>query len=744
MTKKQKNYQSFWTQELKSMVAGWVLGFFCVLIFIGDTKSIVGSNLASAMTAIFGQYYAAICILYAVLALGLIVGKLHWNSARIIGILLYGITMTTLVATRAPYKNHGILDFSDILRTWLGELPMILACIGGVLISVFLMLRISYRQVIAAVQSKLPTAASVRESMTAIARDIPTTRALKWVQKSQNDRTKELDHELELARAARQKESDTSVDEPLIGKLLSSLKWSPESKTLIKPSEMGTQKVTIQKKTNGGFAGIFSKTTESSDPKAPDFGSWEFPSTHLLNEVTHRVTVTPAEIREKSLEIERTLAQFKIGVDMAWEKVGPTVVQYRLEPHDGVKLSKIEGLKKDLTLALKAKSVRIQAPIPGLGLVGIEVPNDKRDMIGIREVLEHPNFTHSKATLALAVGKDINGDYIVGDLAKMPHLLIAGQTGSGKSVGMNGFLVSLLYKNSPTHLRMILIDPKRVELGIYNGIPHLLTPVINEPDKALNALKWSVAEMIRRYDILNMSKVRNLAEYNAKVTRKDRMPNIVIVIDELADLMMSGNKKEVETTIARIAQMARAVGMHLIVATQRPSVDVITGLIKANIPSRIAFTVASLIDSRTILDRMGAEDLLGNGDMLYAPAGSMAPERIQGVYVSTEEVESVVNHIKRTIDPEMLEDIYDASIVETDKGNWTGSAGGGGAEGYDEDPKVLDEAAAFVRAAGKASTSMLQRRMKLGYARAARVMDILEEMGIVGPADGSKPREVIG
>ncbi len=339
---------------------------------------------------------------------------------------------------------------------------------------------------------------------------------------------------------------------------------------------------------------------------------WEFPSTKLLNEVIHKATVSPAEIREKSLEIERTLAQFRIGVDMAGEKVGPTVVQYRLEPHDGVKLSKIEGLKKDLTLALKAKSVRIQAPIPGLGLVGIEVPNDKRDMIGIREVLEHPNFANTRITLPLAVGKDINGDYIIGDLAKMPHLLIAGQTGSGKSVGMNGFLISLLYKNSPSTLRMILIDPKRVELGMYNGIPHLLTPVINEPDKALNSLKWSVAEMIRRYDVLNAAKVRNLTEYNAKVGRKEKMPNIVIVIDELADLMMSGNKKEVETTIARIAQMARAVGMHLIVATQRPSVDVITGLIKANIPSRIAFTVASLTDSRTILDRMGAEDLLGN------------------------------------------------------------------------------------------------------------------------------------
>jgi len=292
-------------------------------------------------------------------------------------------------------------------------------------------------------------------------------------------------------------------------------------------------------------------------------------------------------------------------------QAGPTVVQYRLKPAEGIKLNKIESLKKDLTLALHAKSVRIQAPIPGLGLVGIEVPNDERKAVGIRELIESKMFTGHKSNLAMVVGKDINGDHVICDLAKMPHLLIAGQTGSGKSVGMNGFLLSLLYKNSPETLRLLMVDPKRVELGIYNGIPHLLAPVINTPDKALNALKWAVAEMMRRYDLLQQAACRNLEEFNKKKSRKDRMPNIVIVIDELADLMMSGAKKDVENSIVRIAQMARAVGMHLIVATQRPSVDVITGLIKANIPSRVAFTVASQVDSRTILDKVGAEDLLG-------------------------------------------------------------------------------------------------------------------------------------
>ncbi len=520
--------------------------------------------------------------------------------------------------------------------------------------------------------------------------------------------------------------------------------------------------IPIEKKENKGMlAGLFGSSDDESvkvplseakqlsvseipkkESHLPDFGTWEFPSTHLLDNIDHPNVIDAKEVEQKSLEIQKTLLHFKIDVAMIGEKIGPTVVQYRLKPAEGVKLNRIENLKKDLALSLKAKSIRIQAPIPGVGLVGIEVPNDRRDMVGIREVLENSVFSHHKSNLAMAVGKDINGEYIVADMGKMPHLLIAGQTGSGKSVGMNGFILSLLYKNSPDMLRMIMIDPKRVELGMYNGIPHLLTPVINDPEKALNSLKWSVAEMLRRYDVLQVARARNLGEYNEKMGRKDKMPHIVIIIDELADLMMSGNKKEVESAIARIAQMARAVGMHLIVATQRPSVDIITGLIKANIPSRIAFTVASQIDSRTVLDSMGAEDLLGNGDLLYSPVGSSAPERIQWVYVSTEEVEAVVNHIKRTIDPSMLEDIYDASICDGDRGNFEWGMSDGSRE-FDEDPKIIEEAIQVVRAEWKASTSMLQRRMKLGYARAARVIDILEGMGIVGPADGSKPREVL-
>jgi len=423
-------------------------------------------------------------------------------------------------------------------------------------------------------------------------------------------------------------------------------------------------------------------------------------------------------------------------------RAGPTVVQYRLRPKRWIKLSRIEWLKKDLALALHAKSIRIQAPIPWEWMVWIEVPNDTRSIVWIKEILSSNEFKQSKSRLTIALWKNINWEPIVADLAKMPHLLIAWQTWAWKSVWMNAFLISLLFKNSPSELRLILIDPKRVELWIYNNIPHLLSPVINSPDKALNSLKWSVAEMLRRYDILQASRCRNLEEYNNKVLKKDRLPFIVIVIDELADLMMSWNKKEVESSIARIAQMARAVWMHLIIATQRPSVDVITWLIKANVPSRMAFTVASQIDSRTILDRSWAEDLLGRWDMLYYPTWAMWLERIQWLLVETDEVEAVINHIKRTIDPDMLEELYDKSVTEWEKvqiWNWLDAP----AWDFDEDPKIIEQAILEVRSQWKASTSLLQRKLKLWYARAARVMDILEELKIVGPPDWSKPRDLL-
>ena len=734
--KKTKKSRPTWSYELRNTIVGWLLLFLGVLVLAGDTSSTMGSIVANIGTTVFGSDFRWIFAPIVTVLGGLIViNKLSWNMVRLIGLLMFWISVVSLENIFSHPYEAGLLDFGSFFVSFLGYTPALVFLIGGFLVSLYLTLRISYRKIFGTIHQNLPSIPSI-QTVKQTVKD--TGRTIKEEMKDDDfykDKAKELEDQINLLKKSRSLPGKTE-------------------------KEIAKHIPIIKKENKGILAGFFGSSEESSRepiskakqlsvadiPKKEvnkvDFGKWEFPSTKLLDNVSHENVIDAKEIEQKSLEIQKTLLHFKIDVSMIGEKVGPTVVQYRLKPAEGVKLNRIDNLKKDLSLALKAKSIRIQSPIPGVGLVGIEVPNDKRDMVGIREVIEHPNFINHRSNLAMAVGKDINGEYIVADLGKMPHLLIAGQTGSGKSVGMNGFILSLLYKNSPDMLRMIMVDPKRVELGIYNGIPHLLTPVINDPEKALNALKWSVAEMIRRYDVLQVARARNLGEFNEKASKKDRMPHIVIIIDELADLMMSGNKKEVENTIARVAQMARAVGMHLIIATQRPSVDIITGLIKANIPSRIAFTVASQIDSRTILDSIGAEDLLGYGDLLYSPVGSSGPERIQGVYVSTEEVEAVVNQIKRTIDPSMLEDIYDASIVDGDRGNFEGSMSDGSKD-FDEDPKIIEEAIQTVRAEGKASTSMLQRRMKLGYARAARVIDILEDMGVVGPADGSKPRDVL-
>ena len=420
-------------------------------------------------------------------------------------------------------------------------------------------------------------------------------------------------------------------------------------------------------------------------------------------------------------------------------QVWPTVIQYRLKPKAWVALKKIVNLKNDLTLALHAKSIRIQAPIPGLGVVGIEVPNPDRQVVWLREILASKEFNSKKMEIPIALGKDVSGRPIVWDLAKMPHLLVAWQTGSGKSVWMNWFLVSMLYKFSPSELKMIMVDPKRVELSVYNWIPHLLTPVITNPDKALNALKWCVAEMLRRYDLATKVSARNLKEYNEKVGKEEKLPYIVMVVDELADLMMSWNKKEVEQSIARIAQMARAVWIHLIIATQRPSVDVITWLIKANVPSRIAFTVASQIDSRTVIDKWWAEDLLGRWDMLYYPTGAIEPERVQWVLVETYEVEAVVNKLKLTIDPDMINNLQIPEIV-----NWKSKLEWSILENYkgdqDEDPEIIEKAIQVVKDSKKWSTSLIQRKLWLWYARAAKVLDILEELGVVWPSNGSKTK----
>lgn len=464
------------------------------------------------------------------------------------------------------------------------------------------------------------------------------------------------------------------------------------------------------------------------------YENWEYPSLDLLDNDSSKVYTDDKLLKSNAEKIKEKLRQFDIAVTMSDVHVGPTVVQYTLKPSEGVKLSKITNLKNDLALALAAKSIRIEAPIPGKALVGIELPADQRMTVKLREIMESEEFKKvaKNNKLTFPLGRDVTGKPINTELSEMPHLLIAGATGAGKSVAINTFLVSLLYQNSPTDLKFIMVDPKQVELKDYNGIPHLLTPVITDPEKAANALKWAVAEMNRRYQTLAHYGCRSIDEFNNLDNKEKKMPKIVVLIDELADLMMA-NGKEVEASICRLAQMARAVGIHLIIATQRPSVDVITGLIKANIPTRISFAVTSSIDSRTILDTVGAEELLGKGDMLYLQKDFVKPMRIQGIYVSALEIKKVTNKLKLTYEPDYKEEITEKNMNKNaHDSNSDDSA----------DDDLYQDAYRIVVEHRKASASLLQRKLKIGYARAARLLDLLEEKGVVGPVNGAKPREI--
>lgn len=453
------------------------------------------------------------------------------------------------------------------------------------------------------------------------------------------------------------------------------------------------------------------------------------------------------ELREKGETIVKTLASFGVGTRIVEICQSPSVTRFELQPEPGVKISKITALADDIAMNLAASGVRIEAPIPNKNAVGIEVPNAEKAMVTLREIIESDTFANSKSKLNVALGRDIQGEATCADLAKMPHLLVAGTTGSGKSVCLNTMIVSLLYNATPDEVKLIMIDPKKVEFTVYKAIPHLLVPVVADPRKAAGALSWAVAEMDKRYALFAEKGVRNLQGYNTYAVSNGlpKMPQIVIIIDELSDLMMAASN-EVEDSICRLAQKARAAGMHLIVATQRPSVDVITGLIKANIPSRIAFAVKSQIDSRTIIDTQGAEKLLGNGDMLYCPVGLSKPVRVQGSYVSDDEIERVIEFV--TSQGEVK---YDDSVMQEIeiKANQTGGKKKGAevvvetSGNSDYDDEMIPKAIEVVVEAGMASTTLLQRKLKLGYARAARIVDELSEKGIIGPFEGSKPRKVL-
>lgn len=483
---------------------------------------------------------------------------------------------------------------------------------------------------------------------------------------------------------------------------------------------------------------------------------WEAPSLELLE--NKQSPPNPGDVKQNAIIIRETLKEFDIDVEMEKANVGPRVTQYTLRPPSGVKLSRITALETNLALNLAAQSLRMEAPIPGKSVVGIEVPNVKPADVRIRSILSSEKWQNDREPLAFAIGKDISGEPIIGELDKMPHLLIAGTTGAGKSVMINTLIISLLYRNSPSELKLILVDPKHgVEMSHYDDIPHLLTPVIIEPEKMISALKWSVNEMERRYALIKEHRVRDIKSYNQKI-REDglrvkvedeqgvvqehengAMPYIVIVVDELADFMMAAGR-DIESLIARLAQKARAVGIHLVLATQSPRADIITGLIKANISSRIAFTVPSQLESRIILDQGGAEKLLGLGDMLYVNASMPKPKRVQGAWVTNEEIDKIVAHLHMQSPPDYNDDVISQKVHLNGKGGLVSDYEGG--DGGQSDP-LFDEAVQMVVNTQKASASSLQRRFKLGYNRAARLIDYMEEQGIVGPADGQRPREVL-
>lgn len=479
---------------------------------------------------------------------------------------------------------------------------------------------------------------------------------------------------------------------------------------------------------------------------------WEAPSVEILEK--KQTPANAGDVNQNAQIIKDTLAEFDISVQMEGANIGPKVTQYTLKPPSGVRLTKITALETNIALNLAAQSIRIEAPIPGQRAVGIEVPNIKAADVRLHNLLTSKTWQHNHEPLAFAIGKDIAGQAVVGELNRMPHLLIAGQTGSGKSVMINTLLTSLLYRNSPSEMRLILVDPKQVEMAPYEDIPHLLTPVITEPDKTISALKWAVNEMERRYKLLATHKVRDIKTYNQLMQEKSKkitvtdeagndqehengaMPYIVVVIDELADLMMVA-AKDVEALIVRLAQKARAVGIHLVLATQRPSVNVITGLIKANIPARIAFTVASQVDSRTILDQAGAEKLLGQGDMLMITPEMSKPKRVQGALVTDGEVQKVMTHLHLQSPPQYNDEVVAQPVQLNGKGGVVMDFDNG------SDDAMYKDALRVVVDSGKASASLLQRRLRVGYARAARLIETMEEQGVIGPADGARPRDVL-
>ncbi len=696
--------------DLLLTIFGYASFLFPVIFLIFGWKWLRSQAISTPATKIFGLLClgGSGCLLLALL----------FPQPAVVG---WSIQDGTIVGTGGTAKAGGVVG--DLLAEWFqGRFNWAGACILGFMIfmaSLFVATRFSFRVCMAWMGRRLTFVSLWR------------TQWRNWRKASDKKRQKQrLEARLKRGeekkavttqRVSEIKQWETAAKEPSLPTLLSGEEDSGEA------APEADKKKTKAKRTD--------RRSQADFPT---------PSIDLLQTPSRTANVAEEELLERAGQLTEKCREFGVHGQVLHIHPGPVVTTYEFKPEAGVKYSRITNLVDDLCLALKAESVRINR-LPGKSTVGVEVPNADREQILLSEVIRSNEFQKSASRLTIALGKDIVGKIVVADLAKMPHLLIAGQTGSGKSVGINAMILSILYKSGPEEVKFIMVDPKRLELGVYEDIPNLLTPVVVEPKRASNALKWATKEMENRYKLLASVGVRSIDQFNTLVRKPRNMelfseeqnaaltplPYIVIVIDELADLMMVASK-DVEDSIMRLAQMARAVGIHLIVATQRPSVDVLTGIIKANFPSRVSFRVAQKVDSRTILDQMGAQQLLGKGDMLFIPPGTSRMTRVHGALVTTEEIARVVEHLKSQAQP-----VYDQGVVEdrSEKAD---------AENTErETDELYDEAVRIVVEMGKASTSTLQRRLRIGYGRAARLLDIMEDDGIVGPPDGSKPREVL-
>lgn len=678
------------------------IGALFMLSFF-DLAGVVGMQIDEILTAIFGwNRWLFAVVLFAlgwsvafpersvVSTVNLVgLGCFFLSFNGILNLLLIGPddNIATEILIAGGYIGLPVSSFLVSLFGFWGSLVMASALL---LVSVFLSFNLSFRSILT-VHEHFSTLGAVMHD----GKKKPRTRLNDRLDSAEDDGEEEEDDVEEVEESVEDEENQVAV----------------------KPSRkaVGATAMTL----NNAEENVESVMTTTSRRRM------EIPTDLLDDKV---IEAKSGDIERSKEIIEGTFQDFGIDVEMVDVRIGPSVTQYALRPAQGVKLSRIVALQNDLALALAAHPIRIEAPIPGKSLVGIEVPNLTVGSVSLREMLESKGFKRRKSNLCAPLGKDVSGNVDFLQVDKAPHTLVAGATGSGKSVCLNVIIASLLYQNGPDELKLIMVDPKRVELGVYAGIPHLLIPPITKAEEAINALKWGVREMERRLDHLAKFGARDIDAYNKK--SEERMPKIVFIIDELADLM-GQSKRDVEALIVRIAQMARAAGIHLILATQRPSVDVITGTIKANIPTRLAFAVASQVDSKTILDISGAEKLLGRGDMLLSTPQLSKPKRLQGAYVSDSEIERIVQFLTKHGEPD-----YNYQITEDTR------TGGTAFESSDSDP-LFDDAVKFVLESGKASTSYLQRRMRVGYSRAARIMDLLEQNGIIGPGNGAKPREVL-